>query len=258
MYANYHTHTYRCHHASGTPKEYVEQGIKNGLKVLGFSDHSPYVFDDGYYSNFRMSLEETEQYVNEIAELREVYKDKIQIYIGYEMEYYPKHFDKTIDFINQYEYDYLILGLHATNNEYDGAWTAAPCAEEDFKQYVKQVIEAIKTEKFLYIAHPDIIGYRENENIYKEEMLKLCNTALEYDLPLEFNLLGFEDKRAYPYKPFWELVSQVGNKVILGCDAHAVDRVAKKAVYESGLKYLVELGIEPIEKINMKKVEKNS
>lgn len=230
----------------------MEQGIKNGLKILGFSDHSPYVFDNGYTSNFRMSLEETEQYVNEIAELRELYKDKIQIYIGYEMEYYPKHFDKTIEFINQYEYDYIILGLHATNNEYDGAWAGAPCKEEDFKQYVKQVIEAIKTERFLYIAHPDVIGYREDENIYRKEMLKLCNTALEYDLPLEFNLLGFEENRAYPYKPFWKLAAQVGNKVILGCDAHSADRVAKKDVYESGLKYLAELGIEPVEKINIK------
>ncbi len=44
MLANYHTHTERCYHASGEDKEYVEAAIKAGLKVLGFSDHCPWIF----------------------------------------------------------------------------------------------------------------------------------------------------------------------------------------------------------------------
>ena len=39
---NYHCHTKRCGHASGTDEEYVEAAIKAGYKVLGFSDHGPY------------------------------------------------------------------------------------------------------------------------------------------------------------------------------------------------------------------------
>ena len=46
MIVNYHTHTTRCNHASGTEKEYVEAAIETGLKVLGFSDHTPYPFPD--------------------------------------------------------------------------------------------------------------------------------------------------------------------------------------------------------------------
>ena len=38
MIANYHTHTYRCHHADGTEREYVERAIENGLKIFGFSE----------------------------------------------------------------------------------------------------------------------------------------------------------------------------------------------------------------------------
>ena len=48
MIANYHTHTWRCRHADGTEREYVERAIEGGLKILGFSDHSPYPFPDGY------------------------------------------------------------------------------------------------------------------------------------------------------------------------------------------------------------------
>ena len=41
MTANYHTHTWRCLHASGTERQYVERAIEGGLAVLGFSDHAP-------------------------------------------------------------------------------------------------------------------------------------------------------------------------------------------------------------------------
>lgn len=53
MIANYHTHTWRCRHADGTEREYVERAIEGGLKILGFSDHSPYPFPDGYDSGKR-------------------------------------------------------------------------------------------------------------------------------------------------------------------------------------------------------------
>lgn len=36
MIANYHTHTWRCRHADGTEREYVERTIEGGLKILGF------------------------------------------------------------------------------------------------------------------------------------------------------------------------------------------------------------------------------
>ena len=48
MKANYHTHTWRCNHASGNERQYVENAIKAGLEVLGFADHTPYPFPAGY------------------------------------------------------------------------------------------------------------------------------------------------------------------------------------------------------------------
>lgn len=89
MTANFHTHTARCRHARGTDREYVESAIRAGISVLGFSDHSPYYFPDGYYSGHRMRPEETEGYVNSLLSLREEYRNDITIYIGFEAEYYP-------------------------------------------------------------------------------------------------------------------------------------------------------------------------
>ena len=42
MTENYHTHTYRCGHAVGTERDYVEAALKAGIRTLGFSDHTPH------------------------------------------------------------------------------------------------------------------------------------------------------------------------------------------------------------------------
>ena len=67
---NFHTHTTRCNHAAGEDHQYVEEAIKGGLKVLGFSDHSPYFFSGDYYSTFRMKREQVPGYVDSILALK--------------------------------------------------------------------------------------------------------------------------------------------------------------------------------------------
>ena len=60
MIANYHTHTWRCLHAAGTEREYVENAIKGGYKILGFSDHTPMPYPGGYVSNVKMRPDQLE------------------------------------------------------------------------------------------------------------------------------------------------------------------------------------------------------
>lgn len=67
--ANYHTHTSRCQHAAGTEEEYVEAAIEMGIKELGFSDHIPCPFRDGYVSRIRMTMEQARDYVQTIPEV---------------------------------------------------------------------------------------------------------------------------------------------------------------------------------------------
>ena len=71
MICNLHAHTFRCNHASGTEREYIENAIAAGMKIYGFADHAPYPFPEGYYSGFRMRPELQEDYVNTLLALRE-------------------------------------------------------------------------------------------------------------------------------------------------------------------------------------------
>lgn len=252
MYANYHTHTSLCHHATGTMREYVEEAIKSGIKILGFSDHSPYLFDGDYYSYFRMLPQEAYEYVEEVAKLRDEYKNDITIYTGFEMEYYPEIFERTIDFIKEIGYDYLILGQHALNNEYDAIYSSntARNNKNDLTTYVNQTIAGMETGEFLYVAHPDLIYYREDLEFYKKEMTRLCECAKRLNIPLEINLLGFEAKRAYPYDEFWKIVAEIGNDTIFGIDAHKISALSDKETEKTGIEFAKRMGLKPLMEIS--------
>lgn len=74
---NLHTHTYRCHHAKGADEEYVIKAIENEYDLIGFSDHAPYLFPNGYVSSFRMLPSDAQNYADSIKELRENTREKL-------------------------------------------------------------------------------------------------------------------------------------------------------------------------------------
>lgn len=221
MYANYHTHTPLCNHARGEIKEYVETAISAGFKVLGFSDHAPMPFSGGHHSSFRMKLEETQSYVDEVNKCKEIYKNDIKIYTGFEAEYYPAHFENLIKFLDNFDYDYLIQGQHFADNEVETPYAANPTSDVDFLiHYYNQVIEGYSTGKYTYIAHPDVFNFVGDSDAYTKVISDFCKKAKDMGAVFELNQLGYADHRHYPNKKFWDIAKECGNVAIIGCDAH--------------------------------------
>lgn len=247
MLYNLHTHTYRCNHAFGEDREYVEAAIKSGIKVLGFADHCPQFFPTDYYSSFRMRPEAAAEYVESLRALKEEYKNDIDILIGFETEYYPEIFDKFTEFIAPLDLDYMIMGQHFIHNEYEvpGYYASNP-SYEDAEQYVKQTIEGLKTGMFTYIAHPDILRH-EDPVFYRELMTGYCKELKEMNIPVEYNILGHCNKKWYPYDLFWEVAAEVGNRVVLGFDAHSPEALSTLEAYNECYEKLRTLGITPAE-----------
>lgn len=254
---NFHTHTKRCRHAIGEDEDYVLSAIENGFDEIGFSDHAPMLFPktSGYYSGFRMFPEDAEGYVSSINYLKNKYKGKIKIYLGFELEYYPELFKKELKYLKSFDIDYLILGQHYIKNEYDneGHYNALPTGDKTvLERYVSQCLEGLKTGEFTYLAHPDILNFTGDEEIYKQEMQRLCAGAKDLNIPLEYNFLGFEDGRTYPRDDFWKIVAETGNDVIIGLDAHTPDFFAMKVKMGEMKAHLKSLGITPIERPKLK------
>lgn len=149
--SNFHTHTTRCHHASGLDREYVEQAIAGGYQVLGFSDHGPIIRHDGFESHMRMAPEELEGYVASLEALRSEFRGEIELYIGLEVEYMPRFFQETVDFYREFPIDYMILGQHYFGEEGLTPYVADLQTDREYvDEYVQAVSDALDTGLFLY------------------------------------------------------------------------------------------------------------
>ena len=248
MIANYHTHTFRCGHAEGDESEYARAAADNGFEILGFADHTPYdFFDFGPRDRpMRMKPEELEGYAESVRALAAEYSGRMEILLGVEAEYYPKYFDRLLELLRGAGVRYMILGQHFIGNEGDGEPSCPRPTEDEsrLERYVKQTIEALETGRFSCFAHPDIFNYTGDAKIYRKWYEKLCLRAKELSIPLEMNMLGFSTGRHYPSEAFFRIVWEVGNEVILGCDAHAPGRVADPKEIDQSLRFLHACGID--------------
>lgn len=223
---NYHTHTFRCKHAIGEDREYVETAIQAGFKILGFSDHCPWVYEDGFVSTMRMSPSEVDGYFHSLEDLRNEYKHDLQIFIGFESEYVPELIEGQDKLLSEFPLDYMILGQHFLGPENQSIYLGMPLKNDAIlTRYVDTVIEGIRTGRYLYVAHPDVIHYTGSPAFYETEMTRLCTFLKEADIPIEINLLGASGRRHYPSDLFFNIVNKIGNTCVIGFDAHAPEQL---------------------------------
>lgn len=255
MIANYHTHTWRCNHATGTEDEYVQSALNRGLQILGFSDHTPYPFPGDYYSGFRMKQNLLDDYVNAIQSLRRDYRGRLQIHLGLEAEYYPAYFPELLAILRDRPIEYLILGQHFVGNEIGEHYSGAPTDDPSIlERYCSQSIEAMQTGLFTYFAHPDLLNFRGEQQVYRENMRRICKEAKNCGIPLEINLLGLETGRHYPNRFFLELAAEEGCAMILGCDAHDPEALANTAIECQAREMAAEFGLEIIETVPLRPI----
>lgn len=254
MTANYHTHTYRCKHAEGEMRQYVETAIERGLSKLGFSDHVPQPEPDGKAPcvRMRMSPSDTDGYAHEVLSLKKEYAKDIDIYLGFEAEYFRHNFQLLCRHLSAYPVDYLILGQHFVPKEAEGGfYIGEPHTDRSLDDlYTELTLEALETGLFSYLAHPDIPRNTDRSTL-DENFKKICKRAAELDIPVELNLLGLSTKRQYPDHGFFHIAKETGCKVVIGCDAHSPDAVAKESDLILGKEFLDAHGIKAQEDIRL-------
>lgn len=247
---NYHTHTYRCGHASGTDEEYVLAAIETGFKVLGFSDHGPY--SEYFHQNCHMHWEQIDDYISSVKSLKEKYKDQIEIKLGFESEYYPFCMD-------DYEYlrsksEYLLLGQHFGHPSGAIANYFRENTDEQIKGYCDAIVEGLHTGMYSYLCHPDVFmsGQPDFTEVCEETAHRIAQACVETGTPLEINARGpLKGKRqylkgeffSYPHKGFWKIVSEYPVKVVLGIDAHAPEDLKAENFVEDALNEVADLNL---------------
>lgn len=235
MKYNYHTHTKRCGHATGEDEDYVIAALNKGYEILGFSDHAMFPNmkeEKGMRGNFSL----LNDYIDSINHLKEKYKDKIEILLGMECEYFDCFHDYLYSLLKEEKMDYLIFGNHFLRFE-DGHIFNYPhiyTTDDYIIQYTEHAIKALDSGLFAIFAHPDLVmgSCRIFNDRWKECSYKLCEAAKRNNVYLEINEAGIrkgknfygnEYRYPYPYYEFWKIAKKVGNKVVIGIDAHNPD-----------------------------------
>ncbi len=257
MIANYHTHTFRCGHAEGGERDYAAAAARAGLRVLGFSDHTPYDFFDCGPRNrpMRMKPEELPDYAASVRALAEEYRGSMEILLGVEAEYYPRYFSRLLELLRENGVSYMILGQHFLGNEIDERYCGKFSNDEKgLDRYVSQTVEGLQTGLFTYLAHPDLFWCGEDDAVYARHMRRLCRAAAETGTPLEINLLGLRTGRHYPDPRFWRVAAEEGNSVILGFDAHRPEDLLDGESEARALQMVRDLGLRLIETAELRRL----
>ena len=255
MIANYHTHTPRCRHAEGTEEEYAQAAVDAGIEILGFSDHTPYWFPGGYYTHMRMFPDQLEEYCNAVHKVQKQYADKLQIHLGLEVEYYPAYFKEVLSRARDRGVEYFLLVQHWVGSEIGEPYCGYATEDESLlKRYCDQVINAMQTGLFTYIAHPDLIHYVGDARTYQRHIRRLCREAKSCAIPLEINLLGLEKDRHYPNRLLWEVAAEENCDCVIGCDAHEPAAIGRRTAEEKALELVREFGLKLKETVKLRAI----
>jgi histidinol-phosphatase (PHP family) len=231
-----HTHHDRCGHARGKIRDYIEAAIERGLHVIGIADHSPYFSseEDQLHPKIAMPKSMFPVYVNEVLELKETYRDKIEVLLGVESDFFPEHAEVYRTCFEPYPFDYIIGSVHHV----DGVsifnkkrWNGLTEKEKikTKENYYSLIEQSARSGMFQILGHIDAMkgfypAFSTIQTAAVEHTLKVIG---ENDIAIEINTSGKTKDVGgwYPSDDMLALALHYGVQVTFGSDAHDPHRV---------------------------------
>jgi len=226
-----HNHTPLCNHANGTPQDYIKKAIEEKIDIFGFSDHAPIPND--FDKKYRMSLSQINEYETEILSLKKKYKDKIEILLGYEVDFF-KNKNLIYDKILNSNVDYLIGSVHFLegwgfdNPEFIGEYKNKSI-DKIYEDYFEAISNLAMSGYFQIVGHLDLI--KVFNYLPKKDIRLIAKKAIKmikkYNLTVEINSAGFRKptQEQYPSNSLLELILEYNIDICFGSDAHKVEQV---------------------------------
>jgi len=228
---DYHMHTPRCNHATGSIMEYAQAAVDAGLSEIGMSDHSPMPGD--FDKAWRMHRCELDGYIEEVEQARDAFSGRLIIRFGLEADFHPGTEAYVADMIASYDWDYVIGSVH-----YIGDWgfDNPDCMaiwdtwkhEDAYAAYFELVAASAATGMFDIIGHPDLIkkfGHRPppNSQAVQQAEEAMLQAVQESAAALEISSSGLRKPVAeiYPHQRIVSRAAALGIPFAFGSDAHA-------------------------------------
>ena len=232
MLSNLHTHTTFCDGRS-TAEEMVKAAIEKGFTSLGFSGHA--------YTPYELTscMKDEQGYINEINRLKELYKGRIEIYLGTEEDaLYP---------VDRSKYEYIIGSLHVL--KLDGAYLPLDIGKEYMQKCFEAFGKSVERMAYSYYSsfadylmkrRPDIVGHfdlitkydevcepiflgnKKHDDIAKVFLHSLASKGFLFEVNTGAIARGYRTL-PYPSLDLLHVLKQEGADITLSSDCHDKD-----------------------------------
>lgn len=244
-----HIHSPYCPHGSkDTFISYIEKAIQHSFTQISFTEHAPLpknFSDPTPDKDSGMDSELLPLYLQELRELKEQYKEQINIKIGLEVDYIVGYEQETTAFLNEFGplLDDAILSVHFLQHE--NAYCCIDFSDKEFIRFSEQlgsvqavydlyyatVKKSIAADlgpyKPMRIGHPTLVhkfqlahGEQIDDKQQIEDILQAIKDA---NYELDFNSAGLSKKyclESYPPVRYLHFVKSIGLRYTFGSDAH--------------------------------------
>ncbi len=257
-----HTHTFYCD-GKYSAEDMILAAIKNNMQSIGISTHGPTPF----VSDWNIKNDNIDKYIDEINQLKEKYRNNIEIYLGMEVDYIPGiGFDdfalKTIK-----KLDYYVGSLHYLGRFKNGImWTV----DYDLNELLRGIDESFGGNKRLAVETyydliaemafrygPPVIGhldlfkknnkdniiFDEREDWYVNAVDKCLNVIKNTPCVIEINTGGISRgyiAEQYPSTFIIKMILEKEIPVIINSDAHTTDGITCK--FDEMYKLIYDIG----------------
>ena len=255
MYADFHLHTHYSGDSNADPDAVVQAAINSGIKIMCVTDHRDLDLPEYLFNNISFSSINYDEYFSFWHDMREKYKDKIDIKIGIEAGVEPETAERQAQCVKSFPFDFVISSVHTVTREYPyyPDFIAKFGTRKTMDMYFGRINSCLDLfTDFDVLGHIDFIvryttdkaGYvYENHRELLDEILK---KAISLGKGIEINSAGYRHDLTHP-NPRFEIIKrykELGGEILtFGSDAHKPSDVAadfdrtSALAKEAGFKY---------------------
>lgn len=226
---DFHIHTSYSDDCSVKMESYIAPALSKGLKGICFTDH----IDIDYPNSTSKFLFEYPQYLNELNNLKDKYKGKLDIFSGIEFGMQPHLLETDSSFFAEKSFDYILGSIHSTNKKelYGGDYLEGITEHEGIISYFNDMLYCVKNFKsYNNLGHLDAINRYliKGSNVYNaakymDYIEAILKAVIEAGKGIELNTSGkrYGLPSFHPESSIIKLYKKLGGEIItLGSDSH--------------------------------------
>lgn len=239
MLVDYHMHLEKGSFVEEWWLKFYEKAKERNIQEIGITEHG-HRFKEfrPIYNHIPITEPWCDSTLEEYKEFMSFLKEKYNVKIGVEMDYFPEKEKEIKELLREYNFfDYVLGSVHFIDHGFgfdidsnDPRWTERDI-EEIFEDYFDKLEKLIKSELYDVVAHLDLVklwGGRLPKNIdFLYE--KVAKEIVRYNLTIEINTSGLRKpvQEIYPSPRFLSLISSYSIPLTFGADAHTPEDVGR-------------------------------